>query len=129
MKWKHALGACALTSLMAIATVISAGLLGITQRFPLLLFDSGGIIEYDATTDLLSIEATPVSLRFTGATPPRFVNPTGVPSLPAGLFFDDPKNEGPPKNRRPPEKTKAPEASCGDFKTLATLNALTRQGK
>ncbi len=80
MKWKHALGAFALTSLMAIATVISAASLGITPRFPLLLFDSAGITEYDATTDLLSIEATPISLRFTGVTPPRFVNPTGVPA-------------------------------------------------
>lgn len=55
-------------------------LLGITPGFPNLSYDSNGTTTYNATSDALTLIASPISIRFSNVTPPRLVVPTGMPA-------------------------------------------------
>lgn len=69
---------------LALASPASATLLGNSLATPLLSFDNGGTANYDATSDLFSVDALPIALRLTPGAPPRFI----TPNLPtAGEFF------------------------------------------
>jgi phage baseplate assembly protein gpV len=69
---------------LAAAGPASATLLGNPVQFPLLSFDNGGVMSYDATTDSLRVDAFPIALRLAPGAQPRFI----TPNLPvAGEFF------------------------------------------
>ena len=72
--------ALSLLLLLVGATAASAALLGVTPGFPLLSYDSNGTTTYDASTNLLTLRASPIALLMSGSSPPRFVNPTGNPA-------------------------------------------------
>ena len=51
-----------------------AALLGNTLNYPLQTFDRSGSIKYNATTDQLSVNCSPVAIRLTSTSFPRFIN-------------------------------------------------------
>lgn len=56
-----------------------AALLGVMPGFPLLTYDSNGTTSYNATSDAMSLVASPIAIKFSLSTPPRIVTPTGIP--------------------------------------------------
>jgi hypothetical protein len=70
---------------LAFAGSASATLLGNPVSFPLLSFDNGGILNYDAAADTFQVAANPIAIRMSPGSTPRFVTPN-PPS--AGEFFD-----------------------------------------
>jgi len=56
-----------------------AALLGILVSFPIISYNGTGVTTYSAGTDLFSINASPIAIRFSALTPPRIINPTGFP--------------------------------------------------
>lgn len=69
---------------LAMAGPASATLLGNSLLFPLLSFDNGGTTNYDATSDVFSVNALPIALRLAAGAPPRFITPAPPD---AGEFF------------------------------------------
>jgi len=69
---------------LAFAGSASATLLGNPVSFPLLSFDNGGVLNYDATAETFQVAGNPIALRMTPGSPPRFVTPTPG----ANEFFD-----------------------------------------
>jgi phage baseplate assembly protein gpV len=69
---------------LAAAGPSSATLLDNPMQFPLLSFDNGGVLNYDATTDSLRVDAFPIALRLAPGAPPRFITPSPPD---AGEFF------------------------------------------
>jgi hypothetical protein len=65
-------------SLLSVSTAF-ANLLGVIPGFPQLTYDSTGTTTYTAFNQLYKQVASPIAIRFTNASPPRFVNPTGFP--------------------------------------------------
>ena len=67
----------------AIATVSFAELIGVGDelRSPVIVFDSQGATTYDAASDLFSVDAAPIAIRFAPADQPRIVGPTGDPPM------------------------------------------------
>jgi len=61
---------------LALAGPSSAALLGNSLTFPLISFDNGGLTNYDATTGAFGVNANPIAIRFTPASPPIFITPT-----------------------------------------------------
>lgn len=49
---------------MAIGHLAQAAMLGVQLRFPMAVYDNQGTLNYDAGSDLLSIDATPLAMRF-----------------------------------------------------------------
>jgi hypothetical protein len=81
---KYAILAAALVAVTAMVSMSFGELLGIADllNFPGLVYDAPSnpdATTYNATSDLLSIDATPIAIRFAPTEPPRFVNPTGDP--------------------------------------------------
>ncbi len=64
-----------------LASLSSAELIGIDSEldFPVLVFDTQGDTVYDADTDLLSVDALPLAIRFFDGGPVCLVTPTGTP--------------------------------------------------
>ena len=60
---------------LAFAGTASATLLGNPVSFPLLSFDNGGALAYDATAHTFAVAANPIALRATPGAPPLFVTP------------------------------------------------------
>ncbi len=66
--------------LLTMTGMSSAVLIGVQPSFPVGVYDGGGSLNYDATSDILSINAYPLMIRFSAMEPPRFIRPVG------GLF-------------------------------------------
>ncbi|MCK6456589.1 MAG: hypothetical protein L6Q92_08685 [Phycisphaerae bacterium] len=77
---RHSLSALAASAaLFACTAGTLAALLGILPGFPLLTYDSNGATSYNAGSAIFTITASPIAIRFSNVSPPRFVNPTGFP--------------------------------------------------
>lgn len=59
----------------------AADLVGVDPGHPRLSYDNNGVLTYDALTGAISIDATPLSIRFAPDAPPRLVQPTGDPPV------------------------------------------------
>ena len=69
---------------LGLARPATAALLDLPLQFPLLTFDNGGALSYDAGSELLAVDANPIAMRLSPADPPRVITP--VPG--ATEFFD-----------------------------------------
>ncbi|MBI1927242.1 carboxypeptidase regulatory-like domain-containing protein [Candidatus Poribacteria bacterium] len=78
MRFKNVSLIAAVITVVGFVEISFAALLGNTLDFPKISFDSQGTTAYDAGTDLLTITASPISIRVSAADPPRTVNPTGA---------------------------------------------------
>jgi hypothetical protein len=78
--------ALALSTGTAHATLLSQPL-----QLPLLSFDNGGILNYDASADSLRIDAFPIAIRLDSGSAPRFITPVpqGVEFFRIGAEVDD----------------------------------------
>jgi hypothetical protein len=72
--------ALAFGAAMSLSGASMAALLGILPGFPALVYDSTGTTSYSAASDMFAVAASPIAIRFTPTSPPRFVNPTGMPA-------------------------------------------------
>ncbi|MCH8149639.1 MAG: hypothetical protein IH987_16910, partial [Planctomycetes bacterium] len=78
----------------AIASISYAELIGVGDNLssPVIVFDSRGTTTYDAASDLFSVDAAPIAIRFTPADRPRTINPTGDPpmeNVSINIFVDE----------------------------------------
>lgn len=65
----------------AVGTSIAGGaLLGVLPGFPLLTYNSNGVVDYKAGGRMFTLTASPIAIRLTNASLPRFVVPTGDPA-------------------------------------------------
>lgn len=62
--------ACAVAS---ISTSATAGLLGLVPNLPLTSYNNQGMTTFDASSGVLTIDASPIAVRFSATTPPRVV--------------------------------------------------------
>jgi hypothetical protein len=60
---------------LALAGNASATLLNQPINLPLLSFDNGGLLNYDASSDSLRVDAFPIALRLAASDPPVFITP------------------------------------------------------
>jgi len=65
-----------LVTTIGLAGLSYAALVGVQPGYPLLTFDNQGTLSYNATSDLLSIDAVPTSIRFPGQRRPSTVYPS-----------------------------------------------------
>ncbi len=70
---------------LAFAGSASATLLGNPLEFPLLSFDNGGVLNYDAAADTFQVAANPIAIRMSPGATPRFITPNPPAS---GEFFN-----------------------------------------
>jgi|GEM_PF-4891332 len=76
MKRLLALAAC----ILCISTAyVGAELIPVTPGYPLITYNSGGTLIYNAGTNILVVDATPLAFRQDLMSAPAFVAPTGAP--------------------------------------------------
>ncbi len=73
--------------LVGAATPASASLLGLGLEFPLLTFDNGGEITYDASEEVLAGRAFPIALRLAPGATPAFITPAPL-EVDVNVFVD-----------------------------------------
>lgn len=61
-------------------SVATAALLGVLPGFPQLTYNSNGAVDYKAGAQTFLLTASPIAIRLTNASIPRFINPTGNPA-------------------------------------------------
>lgn len=71
---------CTMVAVMAAANMCLAALLGILPGFPAITYNGTGSLNYTAGSNLYSVDASPISIRLSNVSPPRIINPTGVPA-------------------------------------------------
>ena len=75
---------------MAAAGFSHAALLGNQPGFPIIVFDSQGTLTYDAATDLFSVDASPLVIRISPTTFPRFILPaSGIKAVTIRGYVDE----------------------------------------
>ena len=70
-----------LAAAIGITSIAGAALLGVITGFPSIVYDNLGQTSYNASSQVLSVAASPLAIRFSPTTPPRIVNPTGNPPV------------------------------------------------
>lgn len=70
---------------VALGCAAQAAMLGVRPRFPMVVYDSGGTLNYDAGSDLLSIDATPLAIKFP---PPGIIDAASVRSFTIRVTVD-----------------------------------------
>jgi len=63
-------------AIMFVAVCAPAALIGIQPTFPIMMYNGGGV-SYNASTNTFMIDTSPLAVRFSALTPPRFVQPVG----------------------------------------------------
>lgn len=79
MRSKHVGIVVAAIAFVSVGSISFATLIGILPEFPALVFNGQGSLTYDSAADLVAVDASPVAIRFSPTSFPRFVNPTGDP--------------------------------------------------
>ncbi len=74
-------------AIAAIALSIPAAAIAAPPQFPLLTFNANGVTSYDPDSREFRVTATPLAVRFSATTPPRFVQP-GNAAPPLTVQFD-----------------------------------------
>jgi hypothetical protein len=76
-------------AIVFITTCAPAALIGIQPTFPIMMYNGGGVT-YNAATNTFTIDTSPLAVRFSALTPPRFVLPVdGVKGMSLSLQVDE----------------------------------------
>lgn len=79
-KFRNYCTVAAMALVLGVGSVSFATLLGVLPGFPLLSYNATGVTTYNSVSNIFNITASPIAIRFSSSTPPRFVNPTGFPA-------------------------------------------------
>ena len=76
MSMKSGFLIAAFLAVLAFVNISSAALLGVMPAPPQIVFDNVGTTKYDASSDVLSIDARPIVIRLSAEDPPILITPT-----------------------------------------------------